>query len=307
MRRRLAVPLIAAAGLAPWFWFHPEAPPPDLPARRDAVIAVPRDADWLGGLSGLDLAADGSRFQVVTDRGHRAEGRLLRENGRLAGMVIDRYQRLRDPGGVETVFPFTDAESLSFGPNGEVYVSFEQVHRVLVYDDWDGPARWAGYTRAWRALSNNAGLEALAVSEDGTLYVIPEQINGGATEALVYRRTSDGTWKQAFTLPVDGEFRPVGADFGPDGRLYLLERGLYPVGFYSRVRAMTVRETGFSGIETVMQTRLWTHGNLEGLAVWRDAEGLIRLTMVSDDNFLPVLPGEIVEYVLPARLAKPAE
>jgi hypothetical protein len=63
----------------------------------------------------------------------------------------------------------------------------------------------------------------------------------------------------------------------------------------------------FTEIETVLQTRLGDHGNLEGLAVWRDTDGLLRLTMVSDDNFLSFLPGEIVEYVLSTGVASPAE
>jgi hypothetical protein len=38
------------------------------------------------------------------------------------------------------------------------------------------------------------------------------------------------------------------------------------------------------------------HGNLEGLAVWQDALGTIRLTMLSDDNFNSFQRSEFVEY-----------
>jgi hypothetical protein len=50
-------------------------------------------------------------------------------------------------------------------------------------------------------------------------------------------------------------------------------------------------------LETVPRT----HDNLEGIAVWRDAEGFIRLTMISDDNGrAPFQRTEFVEYrVLP--------
>ena len=92
---------------------------------------------------------------------------------------------------------------------------------------------------------------------------------------------------------------PTGADFGPDGRFYILERGHYSLGFHSSgARCLTLTETGFTDIQTILQTPWGTHGNLEGLSVWRDQDGHIRLTMVSDDNFLPFLRSEIVEYIL---------
>ncbi len=307
MRRRFAIPLIAAVGVAPWLWFYPDAAPDGLPAQLSAVVDVPKVGDWLGGLSGLDLTADGNTFHMVTDRGHRATGRLIREDGRLVSIEITDHQPLKDRFDKVPEFPSTDAEGVALDDAGRVFVSFEHAHRVLVYDSWEAAGRWPSYTRAWRALSNNKGLEALAVAQDGTLYAIPEEINLGAWESLVYRKRPGEGWHQAFTLPVNIGFSPVGADFGPDGRFYVLERGLYPFGFFSRVRSMSVSELGFTNIETVMQTNLFDHGNLEGLAVWRDDTGDIRLTMVSDDNFYPFMRGQIVEYVLWGGLAKEVE
>ena len=36
----------------------------------------------------------------------------------------------------------------------------------------------------------------------------------------------------------------------------------------------------------------------KGLAVWRAEDGTIRLTMVSDDNFMSLQNTEIVEYAI---------
>ena len=55
------------------------------------------------------------------------------------------------------------------------------------------------------------------------------------------------------------------------------------------------------------RSELGVHGNLEGLAVWQDPAGQIRLTMVSDDNYLPFMRGQIVEYVLEHRVALPPD
>ncbi|MFK7763640.1 MAG: esterase-like activity of phytase family protein [Roseobacter sp.] len=303
MRRRYTIPLIAAVGIAPWFWFYPSAPSNDWPAKLATVLQIPEAGGWLGGLSGFDISPDGRNYHMVTDRGHWARGALQREGVDLTGITISEHQKLKDRFGETPEFPSTDAEGLALDSAGQIHVSFEQAHRVLRYDSWDSAAYWPSYTTAWRAMSLNQGLEALAVAPDGTLFAIPEEINFGATESLVYRKKPEGDWEQAFTLPIHETFLPVGADFGPDGRFYLLERGLYPFGFFSRVRVMDVSENGFSNFKTLLRTKLGDHGNLEGLGVWQDAGGQIRLTMVSDDNFYAFMRGEIVEYVLEDRVA----
>jgi len=89
----------------------------------------------------------------------------------------------------------------------------------------------------------------------------------------------------------------VAADFGPDGRLYVLERqfrGL--MGFASRVRRFRLGMDRLLAEETLLETAVGLHDNLEGLSVWRDAGGALRLTMIADDNFSFFQRTEIVEY-----------
>ncbi len=91
----------------------------------------------------------------------------------------------------------------------------------------------------------------------------------------------------------------MGADFGHDGRLYVLERGFNGLGFRTRVRSFDI-SNGIAGDEKVLFNKgIGRHDNLEGISVWRDAAGLIRLTMISDDNFRFLQQTEIVEYALP--------
>ena len=49
--------------------------------------------------------------------------------------------------------------------------------------------------------------------------------------------------------------------------------------------------------EILLTTRPLQYDNLEGISVWDDGQG-IRLTMISDDNFLIVQRTELVEYRL---------
>lgn len=301
MRKTHSIALILVAAVLPWWALSP-APPAvasdDQPAQRVTVLDWHEDAEWFGGLSGLEVDADGTAFYAVTDRGHLLRGTLHRQDDLLIGVTTTDVAPLVDHEGNIPEFPQTDAEGLALDGQGRLNVSFEQGHRILRYDSWGAKAVWPGYTRAWRALPNNGGMEMIAVDAKGTLFAIPEAITSGAWEALVYRRFPEGNWEQAFTLPLEGEFKPVGGDFGPDGRLYLLERDFFAPLFRSRVRSMVVTNEGFDDIRMELETPLGTHGNLEGLAVWRDTQDRIRLLMVSDDNFLRFLPSQLVEYVL---------
>ena len=96
---------------------------------------------------------------------------------------------------------------------------------------------------------------------------------------------------------------PTGADFGPAGRLYLLERGFVGLGFYSRIRAFTLNAGGTKILSEslLLTTPVGTHDNMEGLSVWEDDQGRIRLTMISDDNFRFFQKTEMAEYVLARR------
>ncbi len=146
-------------------------------------------------------------------------------------------------------------------------------------------------------MQNNSGLEALAIDTAGDLYAIPERSGTEARPFPVYR-FRDGAWSQPFAIPRRPPHLPVAADFGPDGRLYLLERHFAGLAFQSRVRVFTLEDDQIVQEQTLIDTLPGQHDNLEGMAVWQDAAGRIRLTMISDDNFNFFQRTEIVEYAL---------
>ena len=49
---------------------------------------------------------------------------------------------------------------------------------------------------------------------------------------------------------------------------------------------------------TLLETRLGELDNMEGISVWRDADGRIRVTLISDDNFFPLQQTMFAEYLL---------
>ncbi len=255
------------------------------------------DNDRFGGFSGLELSDDGLHFVAVSDRGALARGRLRRAaDGRVEAVEQAVLLPLHDSRGNQVADYFADAEGLALAADGSLYVSFEGYARVARYADPAGAAERLPRPRAFDDLQGNAALEALAIGPDGALYTLPER-SGAARRPFPVWRFRDGAWDQPFALPRDGGWLPVGADFGPDGRLYLLERGFFGVGFLSRVRRFAIGEAATGG-EVLLETGTAGHDNLEGIAVWQDASGAIRLTMISDDNFLWMQRTEFVDYRL---------
>jgi hypothetical protein len=231
----------------------------------------------------------------LSDHAAVLTGRLMRAGGRITGADGGAVVRLRDSKGKRLGDDNTDAEGLAMGPDGSLYVSFEGNTRVVRHAAPEAAAELLPRPKAFRKMGSNSSLEALAIDAQGTLYTLPERSGSYDAPFPVYRYRR-GAWDQPFAIPRRGAFLPVGADFGPDGRFYLLERGFTLFGFSSRVRRFEVTGDTIGNEVTLLETATGTYDNLEGLAVWRDDAGAIRLTMISDDNFKSFQVTQFVEY-----------
>jgi len=74
----------------------------------------------------------------------------------------------------------------------------------------------------------------------------------------------------------------------------------------SRIRRISFDDSGLTGAEVLLTTTAGQYGNLEGLSIWQDDRGRAHATMVSDNNFLPVLPTEFVDVLFDAGLDQTA-
>ncbi|WP_126975466.1 esterase-like activity of phytase family protein [Frigidibacter oleivorans] len=297
MRRRPAVGLGLAAILAALLLAARVGAQAQGPAELAGVHIWRSTQPRLGGISGFDLAPDGVTFTAVSDRGRLLTGRLQRDAaGSVTGTGPVEAWPLLDERGQPLDWGADDAEGLTVTAGG-IVVSFEGAapySRVMRYARPGGPAVALPRAAEFDGFPENGGMEALTADAAGAIYTLPER--GGPDIPVL--RLAGGRWSTAFHLPRDRFWKPVAADFGPDGRLYLLERGFFGPGFSSRLRRFTPRGAALLA-ETLLETGPGYHDNLEALAIWRDGAGRLRATMVSDDNFLWLQRTEIVDYRLP--------
>jgi hypothetical protein len=264
----------------------------------DVVPLRARDARFRG-LSAVHLFAGGRTGLMLSDRGVLFKIAVERAaDHRPTAVRLLAAHRLLGPNGKALPERFTDSEALAVTPDGRILIAFEggPRGRILAYAEPGAvPVRIPG-PPGIRALPGNQGLEALAVGRDGALYTLPEATPGPVFP--VWRRDPAGAWTRAGRLPAADGFRPVAADLGDDGRLWVLERRLRaPANFASRIRRSPTGD--LVAWETVLVTPDGAHGNLEGLSLWRDPGGRLRGAMVADDNFRAIQRSELVEYLLP--------
>ena len=263
----------------------------------EPIGAYAWETEQVIGLSGIEVTPDGSSFIAVGDRGWWVEGDFVRQGDEITEIGLRRIEPIVGadgfPATARRVGDWSDAEGLALAPDGTAWVSFERWAHVWRFDEVFGVAQWVKDHPTFYDHADNWQLEAIAVSPDGTVYVFSEK---PLPEGFpIYRLGGDGLWTIEGFLPEQDVFAIVGADFAPNGDLYLLERKLV-VGLWWQSRVRRIRLDGSE------DTVLWTgergeYGNLEGISVWEDAQGL-RLTMVSDNNGGFGVPTEFVEFRL---------
>ncbi|GGX37954.1 hypothetical protein GCM10007385_00890 [Tateyamaria omphalii] len=243
------------------------------------------DRSDFGGLSAIEMSGPNSAI-VLSDR------------GMAFALTLDRSIRNVTIAPTNQPYPNRDSEGLARAGD-TLYFSYEGPAVIAAQDGTRIPAH-----PDFALYHPNGSLEALAADEDGTLYTLPERSGDLARPFPIYRFRK-GTWDIVATLPRDGPFLPAGADIGPDGQLYILERTFTPLGFRNRIRRMNPNEPN-TPAETLLTTGAGQHDNLEGLTIWTSDSGATCLAMVSDDNFISVQRTELVEYALTETLANGA-
>ncbi len=248
------------------------------------------------GVSGLDISADGLRFSAVADRGWFLRGQLKRKDGELSGVEVNRILPLLSgdghPVSARRTEDQADAEGLAVAEDGSFWVSFERWAHVSRYASPSAAAEWIEDHPDFARMRDNRQLEALALHPDGGLYTFPENPLSGSFPVYVLR---DATWEIVGQIDPSDRFAVVGADFGEDGTLYLLERKLV-VGLWWQNRLRRFEPGTFGTGEVLWTSNRGEFGNLEGISLWSAPDGL-RILLVSDNNGRRGVPTQFVEFL----------
>ena len=260
-------------------------------------VRIDISAPHVVGVSGIEITDGGEGFIAVSDAGWFLEGTLTREAGILSGAEDTNVRPIIGQNGypvrARRVADWSDAEGLALLPDGTMFVSFERWARVSRYSTQTGPGGWIKDHVDFTTFADNRELEAVAVDLDGVVYTMPE-VETDPAGFPMYRLDSEG-WVVADHIPASEGFSLVGADFGPNGMMYILERKLvFATWWQSRVRRF---DPATRQLKILWAPEADIFGNLEGISVWEAPDGL-RATMVSDNNGTDGVATEIVEMRL---------
>jgi hypothetical protein len=251
-----------------------------------------------GGFSSLEMDDRGQGFITTSDHGYFLSGKIKRQNGKIVSVSDQKLVPINNPKGTLVDELNGDAEGIAIGPNGKIFVSFERNHRVWSFAEINSAAYKLPKHADFETLQYNSSLEALAIDKNGWLYAVPER-SGKMNKPFPIYRFNGTRWDKRLSIPRRGTFLVTGADIGPDGKFYLLERDYFiPLGVTTRVRSFDITKSGLINEQVVLQTRYGAHDNLEGISVWQDDRKRIRITLISDDNFSFFQQTELVEYVI---------
>ncbi|WP_299889370.1 esterase-like activity of phytase family protein [uncultured Ruegeria sp.] len=293
MRRSFTIQLVAALLLAGSVWAVDVKM-----ASHLGSFAWRHNTEWFGGFSAIHLSDDGGSAIVLSDRATVLSVRFQRDGVEIKDVqILGHWPVLSSTGRIMLGYA-GDSEGIAVAPDGSFFVSFEGVHRVAYYSAPGTNARVLPRPQVFDELDRNGSFEGLAIDGQGRLYTLTEKNRTVQGNIPVYRWDGQ-SWSTPFVLPPRDGFLPVAADFDPDGRFYVLERKVTLTGFRTRLRRWQIESDTPVAEETLFETGTGTHDNLEGLSVWRDNQGVLRATMVSDDNFIGLQRTEIVEYALP--------
>lgn len=271
--------------------------------RGGIALDFPDAGGRFGGLSALEVKADGSEALVLSDRGRWFRLHLdYDEKGRLAGAELADEGSLMGPDGKALSGVNADAEGLTRLADGSTIVSFEQRHRLLRYPPGEPPfARTPALVPpppGIEAAPANEGIEAVAFLPDGRMVAFAEGLR--ATAQMGYAWLGDGQNWTPMSWTRTGSYVPVGAAALPDGDLLVLERRFDLGGLasrLSRVEARTLRRGApIAGTELARLEPPYISNNFEGVAVRRGPRGQSLVYLVSDDNFAPTLRTLLVMF-----------
>ena len=261
--------------------------------RHRGTLRLESTDDDFGGLSGLIVSGDGTRFLAITDASHWLTGTLIYRDGKLAGIGSGEIGPLLGLDGKRLVGKGGDAEGLTGAIDGDVFVSFEGEHRIWRYAfGRDGltarPAEVAVPADLANA-PNNGGLEGITLLADGRVLALTESFTDAAGN---YRGwlVDPGGKIEALALKPRMPFQLTDVRLLANGDVLTLERRYNPIGGVGfqmrRIAGSSVAAGATLDGEVIADAGMNVIiDNMEGLDVRKGADGETLVYLLSDDNF----------------------
>ena len=212
-----------------------------------------------GGISSINVAADGVNFLAASDRSWWLRGRITYAGTRPTGIAGAEMAPMLGPDGrTLAARGWYDTEAMARDGN-TVYVGIERVHRIVRFDFGKegllARARPIDVPAAFRSFPNNGSVEALAFVPrgsgplGGTLIAIAERGRDRAGDHLAF--LIGGPRPGSFTIKRRNDYDVSDATILPGGDLVILERKFgWTTGLYIRARRIPIAE--------VRPARWWT-------------------------------------------------
>ena len=261
-------------------------------------ILTHEDQDF-GGISGLTVSENGENFVFLSDKSFFFKGKIIRDNlNKIIDLkILDKGQLSSSKGEILTGKNI-DSESIVKIDKSGYYVSFESNNRIMYHETLESPGKFIPKHSDFDKLLFNDGIEALAIKENGELYALPELPPKGKDYHPIYK-FNNNEWSIIDKIKIDQGFKVVDAEMIDDENLITLERKFsFYDGFKIRLRRIIFEKNIIKNSEILLESLPWEYYNFEGLGKWKDSNGNIYLTMVSDNQFSPLLKTEVKEFIL---------
>ena len=262
-------------------------------------LNIDRNEKDYGGFSGLLIKNAGTEALVVTDKSFFFVLELRRDdNDFLTGYSVIKKGRILSSKGEHLNGRNTDSESIAMDANNNYYISFESNHRIMMHTEVEGKGIFVPKHPMFRKLSVNKGIEALAVDDENRLIAIPEKPPSGISDIPIFR-LQNNKWEIIKYVKIKDNFLVTDAEILPMGLLLILERKFsWTQGFKTRFRLISLDKFDNTEPIIVFTSTANQFDNLEGMTLWKDKKGEMRILTVSDDNFHPLQQSEIREFFL---------
>tara|TARA_X000000368_G_scaffold314372_1_gene251995 strand:+ start:545 stop:1456 length:912 start_codon:yes stop_codon:yes gene_type:complete len=255
--------------------------------------------DDFGGISGLTISKNGENFVMISDKSFFFKGKIIRDNlNKITDLKILEKGKLSSSKGEILTGKNIDSESIVKINRNGYYISFESNNRIMYHETLKSPGKFMPKHSDFNKLLFNDGIEALAIKENGELYAIPELPPKGKDYHPIYK-FNNNEWSIIDEIKIDQGFKVVDAEMIDDKNLITLERKFsFYDGFKIRLRRIIFEKNNIKNSEILLESLPWEYYNFEGLSKWKDSNGKIYLTLISDNQFSPLLKTEVREFIL---------